>query len=385
MLAAIVFATALPAPNGHAPLTLFTQEQMQRTGAQCLDGTPPGYHYLTAGTNDWYFTMDGGGACDAAKCVCGGTGGTSSCWEKQCAMAGTGHCPRGFNYVNIKYCTGDAHSGQGGQKWGYTFTGHLIVQEVVNALKNTSRLGDAQRVIVTGSSAGGESAFLHADWFQEELPNANVFANPVAGAFQPNISSYGTWSASGGAKSTFEDDMAFWNQTNKIDFKSFQPTNCAAKYPPGSALNALCHQVGFYAPMINVPLFMSENQFDPTKPQHTGCGVTSCGVTPEGVRYHALMGRRVAELVDTIIAKPGNGAFIPSCLDHESDFASITLNGKTSSQAFEDWMNGSGPAVYADPCTSDECLPCNADTATCAYPSSAPKPDPPTGACPVGK
>ena len=55
---------------------------------------------------------------------------------------------------------------------------------------------------------------------------------------------------------------------------------------------------------VDVPTLApcSRRRFDPTKPQHTGCAMSPCGETEEGVKYHELMGRRVAEMVNTVAA-----------------------------------------------------------------------------------
>ena len=67
MLALSFASLGYAAPHDDTPaLVLFTAEQMQRTGAACLDGSAPGYYLNTrAGGNDFMFFLQGGGACEA--------------------------------------------------------------------------------------------------------------------------------------------------------------------------------------------------------------------------------------------------------------------------------------------------------------------------------
>eukprot|EP00664_Eupelagonemidae_sp_cell27_P004935 gene4935-502_t len=75
--------------------------------------------------------------------------------------------PPGFNFVKIKYCSGDSHMGRQLMyaPWNMSFCGHLIVAEIISSLKQTHGPGAAGgRVVVSGSSAGGHGTYINADY-----------------------------------------------------------------------------------------------------------------------------------------------------------------------------------------------------------------------------
>ena len=58
-----------------------------------------------------------------------------------------------------------------------------------------SALAHAERVVVSGGSAGGIGAFLHADYVRElpQLRRADVRAAPLCGWFFPDVANYSAW------------------------------------------------------------------------------------------------------------------------------------------------------------------------------------------------
>lgn len=373
---------------------------MSRTGAACLDGSPPAYYLGDTSAPNWYFFLEGGGACDSESdckgrafdcqqcldagndcayciskegggmCKAGGEGGTSVCWP---ASGGGGQgVPRGYNYVEIKYCSGDCHSGTQGlyTPWNVSFSGHLIVEEIIRSLKAEHTFNG--NVILSGTSAGGRGAYLHADWLQEQLPDAKVYAAPQAGLFFPNATDFDTWKAAGAdpkAELGLLANPGYWADvsTGHLEegpYKAFKPKSCEAAHPAGTLLNPLCSVVGFYAPYVDVPLFPIEGQFDGTKPGNHGMpSLPKTGAIPEEQsRYIEYYGRRVARTVEAIVAKPGNGAYVPSCNDHEyiENSKIAFVGGVTPTEALAAWVGGSGASVHLDNCTSSDCLPCNA-------------------------
>ena len=133
-------------------------------------------------------------------------------------------------------------------------------------------------MILSGTSAGGRGAYLHADWLQEQLPDAKVYAAPGAGLFFPNATDFDTWKAAGADPSAelgLLKNPGYWSDLSKGHleegpYKSYKPKACEDAHPPGTPLNPLCSVVGFYAPYIGVPLFPIEGQFDGTKPGNHG-------------------------------------------------------------------------------------------------------------------
>ena len=89
----------------------------------------------------------------------------------------------------VPYCTGDSHRGNNtvasAKTWGFIFDGHASFAAVVEELIRTRGLGDAKRVLLTGSSAGGIGCLQNLDWLAARLPGADVKGAPTAGWFFP--------------------------------------------------------------------------------------------------------------------------------------------------------------------------------------------------------
>jgi hypothetical protein len=65
------------------------------------------------------------------------------------------------------------------------FDGHLNFVRIIADLKTKYGLGDAEHVLLGGSSAGGFGTFFNADFLASEVLNATVKAAPQAGWFVP--------------------------------------------------------------------------------------------------------------------------------------------------------------------------------------------------------
>eukprot|EP00666_Eupelagonemidae_sp_cell4sb_P006335 gene6335-14364_t len=242
-------------------------------------------------SDDWFFFMEGGGACKAyedCRARAGSSLGSSTFWPP---TGGGGTPPPGFNFVKIKYCSGDSHMGRQPlyAPWNMSFCGHLIVAEIIGpsaagSLRQTHGLGAAGgRVVVSGSSAGGHGTYINADYFQRKrgrgkmgalvadtLPEARVFAYPFAGFFYPsplwwsrveplptapqggggypNVTDFGTWrglSAADREGSGYATNLSFWGaKPQEAVWNSFKPKECVARHPAADPMNVLCSNAG---------------------------------------------------------------------------------------------------------------------------------------------
>lgn len=106
--------------------------------------------------------------------------------------------------VWLAYCDGNSFSGNADQPVNYYghnlyFRGHRIVDEVMaavnaNAMKGPAQWSAAQKVVLTGCSAGGLSTYLHADYVYNSFvkplaPSASYYVIPISGFFldSPNV------------------------------------------------------------------------------------------------------------------------------------------------------------------------------------------------------
>ena len=95
----------------------------------------------------------------------------------------------GWNLIYVYYCDGGSFSGDataplnasGTPLW---FRGRRILSEVLRALLATRGLARATDVLLSGGSAGGLSAFLHANYIGSMLPTTSTLAVvPLSGFF----------------------------------------------------------------------------------------------------------------------------------------------------------------------------------------------------------
>ena len=180
-----------------------------RDAGSCLDGSPYGmYQILNASSPNWIIYFDGGGACESpAGCVKraanGSRLGSSKKWaptfvansllEKRCELN-----PRcSWNMVRLPYCDGSVFSGTQTKMApeGYIAAGHFNAAAAIRTLLADTPLAKAEKVLVSGASAGGIGAFLHADYVRElpQLKHADVRAAPLCGWFFPDVASFADW------------------------------------------------------------------------------------------------------------------------------------------------------------------------------------------------
>lgn len=81
-------------------------------------------------------------------------------------------------------CTGDVHIGgrntTSPDTWGLYFSGHSNLQSIVSHLLSTTTLGNADAVLLTGSSAGGMGTFHNVDWLADRLTTVpKVWGSPI--------------------------------------------------------------------------------------------------------------------------------------------------------------------------------------------------------------
>ena len=166
-------------------------------GARCRDGSDTGFGIrLKEGADNLLIYLEGGGACFNAE-TCATNPSSFGETEFNVLVAQRGDAaifstgadnPVGdWNMVYVPYCTGDVHGGSrpdamlpdvsGAQQ----FVGHLNVGRYLDLL--APYLGDPDRVLLTGASAGGFGAFINfatvADRFDASEPYLLNDSGPI--------------------------------------------------------------------------------------------------------------------------------------------------------------------------------------------------------------
>lgn len=93
----------------------------------------------------------------------------------------------GWNHVGVPYCSQDLHSGQrtttSDETWGLYFSGHLILEAILDDLDKKYDLNSASEIILTGASAGGIGVWMNVDYIAKRYPRTRVTAATIAGFY----------------------------------------------------------------------------------------------------------------------------------------------------------------------------------------------------------
>lgn len=157
------------------------------TGAVCLDGSPPAYHLHRgsgAGARSWLLQFEGGGWCnDVPSCTdrAGTRRGSTRFMTKLEVFSGLLSSDQAmnpdfynWNRVKLRYCDGGSFSGDSEFRSGSSviyFRGQRIWDAIISDLLPKG-LAKAEKVLLSGCSAGGLATFFHCDNLKERLGGA---------------------------------------------------------------------------------------------------------------------------------------------------------------------------------------------------------------------
>ena len=359
--------------------------------ALCNDGTPASVYVREATNPDHagrFIVYFKGGS----QCLYWG-----SCIDRWCEetslMTSLGHAPSkhrdgmlnpdlagnafgGWNHVYVPYCTSDMHSGTGDSSWmedpageGPSFTmhfkGHHVFQAVMDLLEAGATsddgtevlapLGEADLVLVAGSSAGAGSVALNLDRFAARFPTLDVRGVIDShGAPQPE---HFPEEGSGAAKTFGVDYLedSYFNSYTPL-WGQVVDESCRAANPVGSDTAWLCGNTG-YVQMnhITTPFFARYDLLDGNLggpyflPQPDGAGANHQAFSTGCVAWLEDISRADEDGVEAADMTVKPGVFGPRCRHHTSlgsdaffikDF--IEDGGEMSSfhDALIDWLGG---------------------------------------------
>jgi len=277
-----------------------------------------------------------------------------------------------FNRVHMGYCDGTSFSGNrdeplvvtglNGKKKPLYFRGKRIIDATLETLLSLG-LGNAERVLLTGCSAGGLATFLHTDYVHSQLqsiaPNLKQFRSaPVSGFFLLH--------------NTVENKPVYPNEIREI-FNIANSTNGMNE----RCIKALeeedrwkCHFAEMAYAYTQSPIFPLNSALDswqtvciytavlsPDFPNETkglpglcnaAPGWQNCALDPEMCNGHQItaMNQYIEDFKQDMqgkstFMKNGNGAFIHSCHTHceaqGDQWNEFAIGGITMQQAFSKW------------------------------------------------
>ena len=98
------------------------------------------------------------------------------------------------HHIFIPYCSGDIWSGTRSKNeestWNLYFSGHLILENIINGILSHINLNTMTHALLYGGSAGGIGVYVNLDWLYNKLitfnPSIIVKGVAVAGWYFPN-------------------------------------------------------------------------------------------------------------------------------------------------------------------------------------------------------
>ncbi|KAG8092480.1 hypothetical protein GUJ93_ZPchr0012g19543 [Zizania palustris] len=370
-------------------MTTLPPDAATTTGSVCLDGSPPAYHLHRgsgAGAGGWLLQFEGGGWCnDVTSCAerAGTRRGSTRFMSKLEVFSGilsnNPHMNPDFyswNRVKLRYCDGGSFAGDSEFRNGSSvlyFRGQRIWDAIIRDLLPKG-LAKAQKVLLSGCSAGGLATFFHCDDLKKRLGGtATVKCLSDAGFF-------------------LDVDDISGNNTVRPFFGSLVALQGAQKSLNSGCLSSahypyLCFFPQYALPNIRTPYFILNSAYDVYQFHHNFVPPSS---DPRGQWRHCKLDPAACSASQTVTLqglrsamlaalKPFEdeqrvGMFINSCFAHcqselqDTWFAanSPMLHNKTIAELVGDWYFERGPDKEIDcayPCdsTCHNIIPFNQD------------------------
>ncbi|KAK3157079.1 hypothetical protein QOZ80_2AG0115850 [Eleusine coracana subsp. coracana] len=335
------------------------------TGAVCLDGSPPAYHLhrgTGAGARSWLLQFEGGGWCnDAPSCAerAGTRRGSTRLMTKLEVFSGIlSNNPAmnpdfyNWNRAKLRYCDGGSFTGDSIYTNGSSvlyFRGQRIWDAIITDLLRKG-LANADKVLLSGCSAGGLATFFHCDKLKERLGGAvTVKCLSDAGFF-------------------LDLNDISENNTIRQFFSSLVSLQGVHKNLNRDCLNSsdypyLCFFPQYALPNIRTPYFILNSAYDVYQFHHIFVPPSSdprgqwsrCKLDPDACSTSQITTLQALEQFEI---EPKAGMFINSCFAHcqselqDTWFApnSPMIHNKKIAEAVGDWYFERGGAKVID-CT----------------------------------
>jgi hypothetical protein len=377
----------------HVPITWLPLS----TNAACLDGSPFGFFHVPSTTNStkWTLYFQGGGWCtDEASCYgrsltalgsskhfpnASGCQCYNTCEDAAaCGLDDTCNC------LYLPYCDGASFGGYRDGTWPAPggqplhFRGLRNLDATIDFAFASLGLGRASEMVVTGSSAGGLAAFLHADRVANRLGAdvrttaapfvgffldhkrfpANESSSTVAPAASP---SSGTGEAlmppgRGNSNAAYPRDsdygawMKYITTMQALEAAGGLSPACLAAYP---STPHFCFMSPHMQRFVKTPFFMFNSKVDAWQM----CNILQLPCYGSDDRNHTTVCNATEQesLVDygssflsppnvgAVEHEPQNGAFITSCVCHGCPWYYLRSgwsDNRTSFEHYADWHQG---------------------------------------------
>jgi hypothetical protein len=232
--------------------------------------------------------------------------------------------------------------------------GRDILDEVLEDAKQFLGMEDADSVIVGGCSAGGLSAYLHADKIREALPNVGTVKAVADAGFFIDAET---------VTDVLRHRQLVQYETEMFNISGGVNPRCVAQYGTGEGLWH-CFMAQYTLPHVSTPVFLFNSMYDTYQLQNYFAPVWLPGVNPDwsgcvanasdcSLQQQALVRtdwreQFITALRDSgMLAEPatsavGHGAFAHGCFLHcglgPSEYVNLTIGGVSLRDAISQWF-----------------------------------------------
>lgn len=375
-------------PDGPDERPFLLYDMTENDRAKCNDGTTPAIHYREGLPGDheteWIFRFEGGNACyDDISCAQRLEHSEEFVFLTAASGAIIYNDPEGgmlngspeknpewydYNVVDLHYCSSDGWMGNasaadndmswdnwGGEtpeEGGWYYRGYENIMGTFDQAKKDWDLESATRVLVTGFSAGCMGVLAVSEevkaWFDENLPEAELFFLCDSGWFLSSFEEFGYMDCSSGLECPLETQMELgWDLWQPV-----VPQTCLDEgmsgpdcmVPENSHPTATTHGI----------TFIQENSYDLMQTDLHTEGIFAAGDSNITDEYRISL----AEYTVNSLLEKANSFTSSNCDNHDSTnrnwMYEILWDDKDLSHYLKDWMdNGNTYAVYDEWVTED--------------------------------
>lgn len=342
--------------EGLHKLHLLTSAQV--AGAVCLDGSPPAI-YLRQGSgpgkSKWIICFEGGAWCnDPDSCYKRSFTvlGSSKCFPKFLRLEGllsnqARYNPDFFDWTSVfvRYCDGASFTGDRAKPLKVNnkplyFRGHRILDAVLDELIRRG-IDQASEIILTGRSAGGLAAIIHADYIGERfhrVTSASFRVLSDAGFFLDEPSLNGSLIV----QSVFRQLYSLHNSSTRLN------RVCLGAQKPDEGWRCLFPQ--FSLPYVTSQIFLLNSLYDTWQIAYLSdvpCVYDMKTCSSAELSYIMNFREKTLHGLHGVLSHSNSiGVFADSCFVHAQSvlnnlWTKIRVENVAACQAFADWYRGS--------------------------------------------
>ena len=237
----------------------------------------------------------------------------------------------GWNKVELAYCSGDSFAGRNttvavvGGKALHSARGGFILDAVIDTLLTLHGLAAATEVVVTGSSAGGLAAYLHAERYRAALPPTAFMAVLSDGGFFLDYDAGKPAVARRTYAAQMRANFGLFNASGGVN------QACVASFREAGADVSSCYFAEHTLPFIPAPVFAVQSTTDAWQLPNI-LGSTTDPTLANGYREELS-----SRLLGAFGGRADRGGFFDSCYHHCGLWESITVDGTRMADAFTQW------------------------------------------------